>query len=502
MATIFGERLVAHAEARARHPAWIDGSREVGFAEAVAEIAACARWLVATGAADARVVGVSIADERRNAVAGLALLALGVPQVVLPTTDPVPMRSDLARRLGVDCVLADREGQDLDGAGAVIIPASFPHAGGLRAVDVRSSDPDAPAIYITSSGTTGRPKVLAYTQRAIALRAASAVRDDGHGPGERVYVPMRAQNFFARVTRLYMFAEGTTSILHDGATAAADIVDRCLATRATILYLSALQASSLANAGEGAPRLASGVKAFSNSARLPDGMRAAFERSVGGRLFDRYGASEVGVVASTYPGGDEGVPDSVGRVVAGVAVEIVDERGAIVPRGTAGEIRARTPQMTTGYVGDAELTRRHFRDGWFHPGDMGMITPAGVLRFLGRRDDMLSLGGFNIFPSEIERVLDGHPSVRASAAFPVRSRVFGEIPVAAVELRAGDGATASAILAYVRERLGVRAPRRIELFDALPRNAAGKILKTELAARVAQRIETPRAPGETTGEPG
>lgn len=480
MTTIFGERLEAHATGAHRGPAWVDGDRELGFDDVAAEVGAFAGWLLDDGVERSRVVGVSIGDDRRDAVAALALLALGVPYVTLPPGEPLAARAALARRLGVDRVLVEPGDDGLDGAPARPVPAPARRTG--RIAPLRT-DPDAPALYITSSGTTGRPKVLAYTQRAIALRAAGAARDDGHGPAERIYVPLRARSLVARMTRLYAFLQGATSVFHDGSTAAADVVARCHATRATLVYLSAVQATSLATADLGERRLPAQVKVFSNASRLPAGTAAEFERRVGGQLYDRYGATEVGLLATTYPRGDEGVPDAVGRILPGVEVEIVDDLGEPVPPGVVGAIRARTPQMTTGYVDDPELTRRHFRDGWFQPGDLGAITDDGVLRFLGRHDDMMSLGGFNIFPAEIERVLDEHPAVRESAAFPLRSPVFGEIPVAAVELRNAGGAAAAELLAYARERLGVRAPRRIEVVDAMPRNAAGKVLKRELARR-------------------
>jgi acyl-CoA synthetase (AMP-forming)/AMP-acid ligase II len=278
-------------------------------------------------------------------------------------------------------------------------------------------------------------------------------------------------------------------VIHDGGATGDAILERCARTGATVLYLSALQVASLALAGGDRRRLSPEVKVFSNSSRLPAGAAAAFERVIGGRLYDRYGATEVGVLASTFPHGDEGVPDAVGRIVPGVQVEIVDPDGAPLPAGAVGEIRARTPQMTTGYVDDVELTRRHYRGGWFHSGDMGAITEGGVLRYLGRCDDMMSLGGFNVFPAEIERVLDEHPAVKASAAFPLRSPSFGEIPVAAVELRAGGGVGAAELLAYARERLGVRAPRRITVVDAMPRNSAGKVLKGDLSRKLADADE-------------
>jgi len=151
-----------------------------------------------------------------------------------------------------------------------------------------------------------------------------------------------------------------------------------------------------------------------------------------------------------------------------------------------GEIRLRAPGMATSYVGDAVATARHFREGWFVPGDLASFDRERRLIIHGRADDMMILNGINIFPVEIERVLETHPAVAAAAAFPLASPVHGQIPMAAVELREGAASSAAELLAWVRRELGVRAPRRIEVVPAMPRNAQGKILKRELAQRFAR----------------
>lgn len=491
MRTLFGERLARHATTAGMAPAGIGVEREIGYAELLARVEALAAWLVADAGAGRGAVGVSIADERANLVASLALLVLGVPQVTLPTTDPRPLREDLARRLAVERVLADVPGQDLDGVPAMVVPAALRTwgecPGGPRIpVAALVDDPDAPALYITSSGTTGRPKILAYTQRALRARANIIAEIEAFGPDTRIVVPMSMQSFAGKTTRLYAVHEGVTAAIHDDSANTADaILSLCLGMRATIVHLTVLQATNLVAAERLSGRLPPSVMVVMGATRLPAGLRADFERRVGGRLYDRYGATEVGIVSTTYPRGDEGVPDSVGRVAAGVVLEIVDADGRPVPPGTVGELRVRTPWMTTGYVDDPDTTARQFRDGWFRPGDMAAVTVEGVVRFLGRKDDMMSLNGINIFPAEIERVLDAHPAVKESAAFPVRSALFGDIPLAAVELRVPDGAVAADLLAYAREQLGVRAPRKIAIVGTLPRNVSGKVLKLELAKRFA-----------------
>lgn len=137
--------------------------------------------------------------------------------------------------------------------------------------------------------------------------------------------------------------------------------------------------------------------------------------------------------------------------------------------------------MASAYVGDPEATARHFRDGWFLPGDLASLDERGILSIHGRMDDMMILNGINIFPVEIERALESHPAVACAVAFAVASDIHGQIPAAAVELRGGGAVSAAELVAWARARLGTRAPRRIEIVAALPRNPQGKVPRREAA---------------------
>jgi acyl-coenzyme A synthetase/AMP-(fatty) acid ligase len=116
---------------------------------------------------------------------------------------------------------------------------------------------------------------------------------------------------------------------------------------------------------------------------------------------------------------------------------------------------------------------------------MGSLDADGRLTVHGRADDMINLNGVNIFPAEIEQVLEAHPAVEAAAALPLASGVHGQIPVAAVELRPGGVASERELVAYAREHLALRAPRRIVILDRLPRNDQGKILRRQIAEQFA-----------------
>ena len=231
------------------------------------------------------------------------------------------------------------------------------------------------------------------------------------------------------------------------------------------------------------PRSAlAGVDIRVSGSAVPYRVRHDIEVNLGSKLYVRYGSTESGTVSSAGPG-EHDETESVGQVVAGLSVEVVDVEGAVLPVGQVGHIRMRGAGIAQGYFDGAEQTARRFRNGWYWPGDMGSFDEGGRLTIHGRADDMINLNGINIFPAEIENVLEAHPEVVSAAALPLQSSIHGQIPVAAVELRSGGVVTDRELVAYAREHLALRAPRRIIILEQLPRNSQGKILRREIAAK-------------------
>jgi acyl-CoA synthetase (AMP-forming)/AMP-acid ligase II len=488
MLTPYGAMLEAHALAQPAHPAVAMPGVEIGYPELIHRVRHCAAQLARDDIGYAGPAGVSIADDLSNLVTSLALLVLGVPQIALPTSDPPAMRRELARRLSLAHVIVDDGSEGIDGIDTVAIgPGSLDDSTPASPVVPVLVDPEAPALYATSSGTTGQSKLIAFSQRLVGVRARQIALTQDFAPDERVMVTLPVATQLGKIARLNALWCGATAILPAGPSSPAlSLPDLCASLRVTYLQMTVLQARNLLLKSEGGERLPAFTRVFLGAARMPPGLPREFESRVGGRVYDRYGSTEANLIATTWPAGDEGVPDAVGRLAPGTIVEIVDETGAPCPPDTIGEVRVRAEAMVDGYVDDPVATSLQFRDGWFHPGDMGSITRTGVLRFLGRKDDMMVLNGINIFPAEIERVLEEHSAVRNAAAFPIRSPIYGDIPAAAVELNGTMGVDVPALSAYARERLGVRAPRKVVIVAALPRNANGKVLKRELAAALAQ----------------
>jgi acyl-coenzyme A synthetase/AMP-(fatty) acid ligase len=306
------------------------------------------------------------------------------------------------------------------------------------------------------------------------------VESEAAPPDYCVLMPASVEHPPAKTKRLNTFYLGFTSAFQSRSALRVPVEEICATLRVTCLEMSVLQVESAVQASTGDRALPDCTTAYVSGSRVSASLRREFRARFGKPVFVHYGAREFGRISTTYLGDSDDALESVGAPVPWVELEIVDAEGNALPADAIGELRVRSECMSHEYHGDAVATARHFRNGWFYPGDLASLTSDGTVRVHGRADDMMILNSIKIFPAEIERVLEEHPGVKAAAAFARPSRAHGDIPLAAVELHPSAGIANEELLARARERLGVRAPRRIIVVDALPRNAAGKILKHEL----------------------
>jgi acyl-CoA synthetase (AMP-forming)/AMP-acid ligase II len=223
------------------------------------------------------------------------------------------------------------------------------------------------------------------------------------------------------------------------------------------------------------------------SAALSEPVFAGVRRRISPNILLIYGTNETWCIAAATADLVERHPGTVGYLTENVALEIVDKQSLVpLPPGMLGEVRVRTPGMTDGYIDNPEADAKHFQDGWFYPGDAGLIDSDGLVYLKGRSDEVLNFDGILVGPQDIENVALQFPGISEAAAFGVPSATRGDLPFLAV---VGDEAMdAQALLAHCRTRLGSRAPVRILQVDALPRNALGKVLRRELARLALKNI--------------
>jgi long-chain acyl-CoA synthetase len=464
----FFEKLSQHADRRPQHPAIVTASGTLNYGDLLRQVQAGLEYLRKQGIVPGAVVGLTLDDEVDHLVATLSLMAAGAGQITLATHDTPILRARLAERVHVSHVIAANDGFRV--AGTVFI--QFPRqerASTAMAVELPAGH--GSTLFLKTSGTTGDMNIVAFREEQIAAQSA---RHDDYA-GERLLRLASIEHNNSKRHRLYCVWAGGTNVFRPGE--ATDIVEFSLRHAVTCLDISRMHASDLAASGN-AHELA-GIKLRTGGSEVPFDVRQRIQDKVTRNLYVRYAATECGGIAMARPG-EHDAEASVGRLLDEVELQIVDAGDSTLPPGCLGEIRLRAPGMATGYFDSPDDSAMRFRHNWFYPGDIGYLRADGQLVVQGRKDDMIILNGLNIFPAEIERVLESHPAVSAAAALSLPSQVHGQIPVAAVELHPNAVVTTSELLHYARQHLALRSPRRILILTRLPRNSQGKIMRREI----------------------
>ena len=204
-----------------------------------------------------------------------------------------------------------------------------------------------------------------------------------------------------------------------------------------------------------------------------------------------YGLTEACGIATMCRHDDdpETIATTSGRAIPGVEVQVVDDDGKEVARGDAGEIVVRGYNVMLAYYDEpAETKATVDSDGWLHTGDIGVMDDRGYLRITDRKKDIFIVGGFNAYPAEIENAILARDDVAQVAVVGVPDQRLGEVGAAFVVPKAGHTIDPDELIAWCRERMAnFKVPRRIEVVDALPLNAAGKVLKFQLRDQLAQQ---------------
>jgi len=225
------------------------------------------------------------------------------------------------------------------------------------------------------------------------------------------------------------------------------------------------------------------ITAYSGSAPLPEETLKRWQELTGCPILEGYGQSEAGPVLTYIGEGEEIRPGSVGKPIPDTELQIVDvETGSkILGPGEQGEIRARGPQIMSGYRNRPEETAETLRDGWLYTGDIGEFDEDGDLFIRDRKKDMAIVGGYNVYPREIDEVLYANPAVHEAAAVGVPDDYRGEIIKAVVVLKPGANLTSDDLLDYCRDNLAkYKVPAAIDIVDEVPKTTVGKIDKLAL----------------------
>lgn len=364
--------------------------------------------------------------------------------------------------------------------------------------------PDAPALILYTSGTTGFPKG--------ATLSHANVRSNVHAFNHLCNMQMEDCVLLA-VPLFHCFGQNAllNSVLNVGGTIvlqqrfdlneSKQLISKHCVTQlygVPMMFGLMLESCTLED-------LASINYCFSAAATLPIQTSQRWQEKFGLPIHEGYGLTETSPFAS-YNHRFKFTPGSIGTPIDSVEIKIADtETGDRCPPGELGEIAIRGPNVMIGYWERPEETAAAIRDGWFHSGDIGRIDKNGFLYIVDRVKDMITVGGLKVFPAEVERVLLDHESVSQAAVVGVPDPVFGEQVIAYLVLNSDKNQQEQ--LAGIEQRakanLGnYKVPRRLLVLEELPRNPSGKILKTHLRELASKQLAMTHDPArESSMEP-
>jgi fatty-acyl-CoA synthase len=355
--------------------------------------------------------------------------------------------------------------------------------GPTEAPDVPVGDDD-PLRLMYTSGTESRPKGVMLSSRSLIAQYVGCAIDGGMSPEDvelhslPMYHCAQLDCFFS--VDVYL---GATSIILPGPDAAA-ILTTIARERVTKLFCPpTVWISLLRHPDFDTTDLSSLRKGYYGASAMPvEVLRELQRRLPDVQFWNFYGQTEMAPLA-TILRPHEQLPraGSAGRASLNVETMLVDDDGNPVPPGTVGEIVHRSPHAALGYYNDEEKTAEAFAGGWFHSGDLGVMTDDGYLSVVDRKKDMIKTGGENVASREIEEAIYALDGVAEVAVFGIRHPHWIEAVTAVVVPKPGAALTTDDVTAHARATLaGYKRPKYVVLADGLPKNPSGKILKREL----------------------
>ena len=475
--------VARQASIRPHATAIIDGDRTISYHQLQQLVHMTAAHLLDLGAAPGDRIGLGLKDGADHVIALLAVARMG--GVALPV-DWCSRPEETARLSGefspVFVVVEAGASVHRDVPSVVLDDSWARSLAGAREDWCFPRDRNAPFLINLSSGTTGPPKGAVVTHRQILLRMSQYWVHIASNHGHRYLSAVPLSYSAGRFCCLNHLVGGSTVILYPPLFTAEEYVEAVFRYEATSVWLVPTVLRWLLQLPDRGSPLLPGLQSLLVGGGFMDGAeKREVMRRINANLHDTYATSATGLISVLPPEDIAEKADTVGRPTLLTEVDIVDEAGESVPKGVEGWVRCRGAAISTHYyAGGGGLAVELLTDGWYHPGELGVLDDAGYLQLSGRTANLIIRGGVNINPEEIEMVLLAHPNVAEVAVVGRQSAEFGEDVVAFLVLR--HHADVRDLITFCRRKLSAhKVPQEIILANALPKTVAGKVKKFELA---------------------
>ena len=477
----------------------IDDEGSMTFAELNDAVNAAANGLLAMGVKGGDGVAILARNHRWWMIANYAAARVGARTIMLNTEFSGPQIRDVAAREGGKVIIYDDEYSEavklaetpLGKLRALATNPDTDEPSGstdetLASLIARSSTAAAPkatkksSIIILTSGTTGTPKGANRHAPPTLAPIGGVLSHVPFKAGEVTSLPSPMFHALGYLHATLAMTLGSTLVLHrrfKPATVLEDVPKHKVSAIVVVPVMLSRMLDAL-EAMETKPDLSSLRIIFVSGSQLGAELASRTMKDIGPVVYNLYGSTEIAFVSIARPEDLKKNPATVGPIIRGVKVKILDDHGKEVPQGKVGRIFVGNFFPFEGYTGGGG---KEIIDGLMSSGDVGYFDEHGLLYVSGRDDEMIVSGGENVFPAEVEDLVSGHPDVIEATAIGVDDKDFGQRLRAFVVLKEGAEVSEDAIKDYVRDHLArYKVPREVVFVAELPRNPTGKILKREL----------------------
>ena len=340
------------------------------------------------------------------------------------------------------------------------------------------------AVIFSTSGTTGDPKAVPLTHANILdnINACLEHVTDLQPSDSLLNVLPNFHAFGFTVCCVLPFVLGATQVIVTGFMPPSNVIKAIQATHPTVLLLVPTMLGFAASLLERMGVKLSGIKLLiaggdRYNPKMDDRVTAAF----GVPVIEGYGITECSPVLAVNPNPSVRKLGTVGPALPRFELQLRSEAGELLTVPGEGVLWTRGPSVTAGYYHAPEINKERFIDGWFNTGDYVRIDPDGYIHILDRVTDIIIVGGFNVYPQEVEAVLSEHPGVNMAVVVGMPNDISGEVPKAYIVKKEGADVTEGELVKFCKERLShYKVPRSVEFVDGLPISSTGKILRRVL----------------------
>lgn len=429
-------------------------------------------------------IGLRFKNEMNYCIFHLVLFKMGIAQATINSKDNDNLQFITATNMGIDLIIQDLPLDNILLEQTIYVDNNLNIQRNIsKKLEENKNLPKDTSVIFLGSGTTAKEKLITLNSSMLATELKKSIYHFRGNSKEIFFCYSKIYYPYTRRSLLLVLFKGMTFLLYK---TIIDIISFCVENKVDHMQLTVDQATNVLlenyNATNTTIQLPNLKSCSLSTSLVSEPLRRKILSSITKNLYIVYGTNEFGIISEATPEDIDTHPGTVGKALSDVNIKIVDDYGKECQTNEIGNIVVNYSSKINGLINTQEATNKAFTKDGYYTGDVGRLTEDGNLIFEGRKDDMMIFSGVNIYPRELESVLESHENVTESAVFPLKINEQDGIPFAVVVVN--KPTSEKELIEWCSRKVGWMRPQKIFFIKELPRNSAGKVIKKILQQQV------------------